>query len=95
MHQVPWKTADAGAFLNLTLGEWSSWEEVVKFREDKIFSQGHTCFKGESQREEKLLTCMCFREWKDIQLDRLGEFREGLKVICGAEYLELEDRETS
>lgn len=47
----------------------------------------------ESHREnrENCLTCM-LQEWKDIQLDRLGEFREGLKVICGAEYLELEDR---
>lgn len=50
----------------------------------------------ESHREsEKTAWLVCFREWKDIQLDRLGEFREGLKIICGAEYLELEDRETS
>ena len=83
-------------FLNLfTLGEWSPWEELVKFREEKIFPRAMLVLKESHRESKKTAWLVCFREWKDIQLDRLGEFREGLKIICGEEYLEHEDRETS
>ena len=79
-------------FLNLfTLGEWSPWEELVKFREEKIFPRAMLVLKESHRESKKTAWLVCFREWKDIQLDRLGEFREGLKIICGAEYLEHED----
>ena len=40
--------------LNLfTLGEWSPWEELVKFREDKIFPRAILVLKGSHRESEK------------------------------------------
>lgn len=94
VHQVHRRQLMQVLSLNLfTLGEWSSWEELVKFREDRVFPKAILVLRRESQREWENLDLYASENGR-IQLDRLGEFREGLKVICGAEYLELEDRET-
>ena len=40
--------------LNLfTLGEWSSWEELVTFREDKIFPKDILVLKESHRESEK------------------------------------------
>lgn len=72
-------------------------EELVKFREDKVFPKAILVLKESHRESEKnCLTCMLLENGSDIQLDRLGESREGLKVICGGRVSRAwEDRETS